>query len=195
MLSDQPVGFASRAGQPPPQASPTSPSAALFSNTMGGAAYGARLLDHGEIYASKTFRTSDGRAVWWGWTYESSLGCTEMCGDGTSFTAAMVRRRAARTAFNSHLRTCAAGVLSAGAGKAGGALQRCRQLACWVLSPAAAAPDAASAFPPACLPACLPAGLAGRADPAPRNNVRPGNHVAPAQPGQGGGGAAAEPAV
>ncbi len=88
LLSDRPVDFAALAGRQPQEVGAAS--AALFSNSLGGEASGPQLFDHGAVYASKAFRTSDGRQVWWGWVYETSEGCDRMCGEGTRFTKALV---------------------------------------------------------------------------------------------------------
>lgn len=93
MLSDVAVDFGSVSGVEPAPDVPDAPPPALFSNTVGGRPYPPQLFDHGTVYASKSFRTSNGRRVWWGWAYETAAGCEQLCGTGTPFTDALVRAR------------------------------------------------------------------------------------------------------
>lgn len=79
VLSDQPLNYTEGRDKDAP----------LFSNQVGGSASEPLLLDHGSVYASKTFLTSDGRRLWWGWVYETSAGCSEMCSQGTPLTDAL----------------------------------------------------------------------------------------------------------
>jgi hypothetical protein len=92
VLSDRPVDFAARAGQEPPDIASAPNHGALLVASVGGERYRPKLLDHGEVYASKAFRAADGRIIWWGWAFESSAGCEGMCGSGTPFTQALVSR-------------------------------------------------------------------------------------------------------
>lgn len=93
VLSDRPVDFAARAGQEPPDIASAPNHGALLVASVGGERYRPKLLDHGEVYASKAFKAADGRIIWWGWAFESSAGCEGMCGSGTPFTQALVRVR------------------------------------------------------------------------------------------------------
>lgn len=77
IISDEPLNYSNPEG--------------TFVNSWRGRPSPPRLLDWGSVYASKTFPTSDGRRIWWGWAYETAVGCTEMCSQGTPFTDAMVR--------------------------------------------------------------------------------------------------------
>ncbi|KAL6757994.1 glycosyl hydrolase [Haematococcus lacustris] len=56
-----------------------------FTGTVARLPYQAQPLDAGSVYASKTFQDAAGRRLWLGWVYEDSIGCTEVCGDGTPF--------------------------------------------------------------------------------------------------------------
>ncbi|KAL6754794.1 glycosyl hydrolase [Haematococcus lacustris] len=56
-----------------------------FTGTVARRPYQAQPLDAGSVYASKTFQDAAGRRLWLGWVYEDSIGCTEVCGDGTPF--------------------------------------------------------------------------------------------------------------
>jgi hypothetical protein len=90
VLSDSPLNFASRAGKPPPHAdSSAAHEGELFSAAVGGRPYLPQLFDHGEVYASKSSVTSAGQRVWFGWAYESSTCCDELCTNGTLFTEAL----------------------------------------------------------------------------------------------------------
>ncbi len=76
MISDQPLNYTNTQG--------------VYVNSYRGRPYTPQLLDWGSLYASKTFATQDGRRIWWGWAYETSVGCVEMCSQGTALTDAMV---------------------------------------------------------------------------------------------------------
>lgn len=45
-----------------------------------------RIIDHGAIYASKTWQAADGRRLWLGWVFETAAGCKQQCSSGTPFT-------------------------------------------------------------------------------------------------------------
>ena len=49
-----------------------------------------RAVDFGSVYASKSFRTEDGRRVLLGWAFETAAGCVEQCSLGTNFTDSLV---------------------------------------------------------------------------------------------------------
>lgn len=49
-----------------------------------------RMIDYGAVYASKTWRASDGRRLWLGWVYETSPGCYQTCAMGSPFVDSMV---------------------------------------------------------------------------------------------------------
>ena len=57
-----------------------------FRPVLNASRFAPQLLDHGFVYASKSFSLSDGRRVVLGWAYEDAAGCTELCADGTPFT-------------------------------------------------------------------------------------------------------------
>jgi len=62
--------------------------AGVFRPRLGGVESTPRELDYGSVYASKAFLADD-RVVWFGWVYETSLGCTEMCSAGAPSTDSM----------------------------------------------------------------------------------------------------------
>lgn len=77
IVSDEPLNY-------------TNPDGA-FVDSWRGHRSTPQLFDWGSVYASKTFATRNGRRIWWGWAYETAVGCTEMCSQGTPLTDAMVR--------------------------------------------------------------------------------------------------------
>ena len=57
-----------------------------FAPEFRGRAFDPKLVDFGDIYASKFVKIDDGRTLWMGWSYETSIGCRNTCARGTRLT-------------------------------------------------------------------------------------------------------------